>query len=396
MPKSLDHDTSLPWSVVVGGDYQGLGIVRSLGRLGIPVLVIDDERSIARYSRYAARFVHAPDLWNETAIVETLLEAGRRLGLEGAVLYPTRDELVAVFSRRRDVLSPTYRVPTPGWETIRWVWDKRNTYDLALSLGIPTPRTVWPADESELDSLELKFPVVIKPAIKERFIRVTRAKAWRADNPAELRMRFRAARAILPDGETMLQEYVPGGAQGRFAYCALFKNGQGIVSMHTRRRRQHPWEFGRASTFVETVEVPELEAQSVRFLRHIDYYGLVEVEYQQDARDGLFKLLDVNARTWGYHTLGSGAGIDFSGCLYHDQMGLEVERGRARPGVTWVRALTDVPTGLADIFGRRTDLRSYLRSLSGVDVHAVWDPRDPAPWAAELALLPYLMVKRGF
>ncbi len=38
-------------AVVVGGDFNGLGIVRSLGRRGIPVCVIDDERSIARHSR---------------------------------------------------------------------------------------------------------------------------------------------------------------------------------------------------------------------------------------------------------------------------------------------------------------------------------------------------------
>jgi D-aspartate ligase len=42
-----------PGAVVLGGDYQGLGIVRSLGRHGIPTLIVDDERSIARASRYA-------------------------------------------------------------------------------------------------------------------------------------------------------------------------------------------------------------------------------------------------------------------------------------------------------------------------------------------------------
>ncbi len=44
-----------PGAIVVGGDYQGLGIVRSLGRRGIDVLVLDDERSIGRRSRYARR-----------------------------------------------------------------------------------------------------------------------------------------------------------------------------------------------------------------------------------------------------------------------------------------------------------------------------------------------------
>ena len=47
-------------AVVVGGDYQGLGIVRSLGRSGFPVCVVDDEPSIARYSRYATHAIRVP------------------------------------------------------------------------------------------------------------------------------------------------------------------------------------------------------------------------------------------------------------------------------------------------------------------------------------------------
>ena len=35
-----------PGALVVGGDYQGLGIIRSLGRRGIPTCVIDDEQWI--------------------------------------------------------------------------------------------------------------------------------------------------------------------------------------------------------------------------------------------------------------------------------------------------------------------------------------------------------------
>ena len=74
--------------------------------------------------------------------------------------------------------------------------------------------------------------------------------------------------------------------------------------MTVRRRRQHPSDFGRASTFVETIELPEIEEPSCRFLAAIGYYGLVELEYKRDPRDGVCKLLDVNARTWGYHSLG--------------------------------------------------------------------------------------------
>src|ERR1043165_10085700 len=92
-------------AIVVGGDYQGLGIVRSIGRLGAPVCVIDGERSISRSSRYATRAISVPNLTDEEAIVEALLEATRLHGLDGWVVFPTRDECVAAISRRRDELS---------------------------------------------------------------------------------------------------------------------------------------------------------------------------------------------------------------------------------------------------------------------------------------------------
>lgn len=42
-------------ALVIGGDYRGLGVVRSLGRRGIPVWVLTDEHKIAATSRYAQR-----------------------------------------------------------------------------------------------------------------------------------------------------------------------------------------------------------------------------------------------------------------------------------------------------------------------------------------------------
>src|ERR1700683_5211911 len=91
-------------AVVIGGDYQGLGIVRSLGRHGVPVCVVDDELSISRYSRYTTKFVKVADLRHERVAVDSLLELGKRLGLNGWVLYPTREELVAAISRHRSGL----------------------------------------------------------------------------------------------------------------------------------------------------------------------------------------------------------------------------------------------------------------------------------------------------
>ena len=71
-------------------------------RLDLALLrIVDDELSIARFSRYATHALRVPDLRDEQRAVDAVLEIGQRLGLNGWVLYPTRDEIVAAFSRHR-------------------------------------------------------------------------------------------------------------------------------------------------------------------------------------------------------------------------------------------------------------------------------------------------------
>ncbi len=206
---------------------------------------------------------------------------------------------------------------------------------------------------------------------------------------------FHKAAAQVESGEVMIQDLVPGDGQQQFAYCAFFKEGRAIGSMVVGRRRQHPPEFGRASTFVETIDLSPLEELSERFLRAINYYGLVELEYKLDPRDGQYRLLDVNGRTWGYHSLGLGAGVDFSYMLFADQAGEGVKATRGRSGVHWIRLITDLPTGVREVLNGHQNWRSYVRSIMRSDVEAVFSREDPLPGIAEVALLPYLSFRRG-
>jgi D-aspartate ligase len=381
--------------VVLGGDYQGLGIVRSLGRRGIPVWVVDDELSVARFSRYTTRFLRVSDLRHERSIIETVLETGSRFGLEGWLLYATRDEIVAALSRAQGQLRSFFRVPTPPWETVQYADDKRLTYQLAARLEIPTPRTWYPTSRAELDEIDADgAALVVKPAIKEHFIYATKVKGWFARDHRQLRDRFRQAATILPKGEVMVQEFIPGDGAHQFSFCAFFKDGRSVGRMTVCRRRQRPSDLGRSSTFVETMDVPGIDEYSEQFLRQIDYYGLVELEYKRDERDGQYKLLDVNARTWGYHSIGPRAGVDFPFLLFADQLGQEVAFASARPGISWVRLTTDASVAVSELLRGRLRLRDYVTSLRHAAVEAVFARDDPIPGLAELALVPHLVRTR--
>ena len=384
--------------MVIGGDYQGLAIARSLGRRGVPVFVVDSEPSIAPLSRYTTGAVRVPDLREESRTVHALLSVGRRHGLDGWVLFPTREETVAALSRHREALSEVFRVPTAPWDVIRWAWDKRLMQEHAERVGVPTARTWWPETRAQLDEVaeQADLPVLLKPSIKEHFVYATGVKAWQADTRDELVARWEEATAIAGEGEMLVQELLPGDGRHRLAFCALFEGDRAVASLVSRRLRQYPPDFGRHSTYVETTEDEQVEQLATRFLATLGFSGLVEAEFMLDARDGQRKLLDVNARTWGYHSIGPPAGVDFPWLLYARQVGIPIAPARGRPGVRWVRLLTDTPTTVREVLRGNVAASDYLRSLRGISAEAAFSRDDPLPGIAELAVLPYLAASRGY
>jgi D-aspartate ligase len=382
-------------ALVLGGDFHGLAIVRSLARQGIPVCVVDNELSIARFSRYTTHYVRVPGLRQEQETVDALLAIAKRMNLRGWVLYVTRDEHVAAVSRHRAELSEWFRVPTPEWNVVKWAWNKWNTYQLAEKIGLSIPKTYCPQNLAELDALDVAFPVGVKPAVKEDFFYATKAKAWRANDREEMKSLFARASQHSNGNEVLIQEIIPGDGHHQYSSCLFFKDGRALASMEARRWRQHPPEFGRAATYVESIEHPQVREMSERFLREMNYYGLAEVEFKHDARDGKFKLLDVNVRTWGFHALGQAAGVDFSALLFADQTGQPVTESHGRSGVGWMRMVTDFPYSMLGLMNRQLQWSTYTQSLRNLNIESVYCKGDLLPSIAEFAMLPYLIVKKG-
>jgi predicted ATP-grasp superfamily ATP-dependent carboligase len=82
--------------------------------------------------------------------------------------------------------------------------------------------------------------------------------------------------------------------------------------------------------------------------------------------------------------------------LFADQIGLPVSPCRAKPGVAWMRFTTDLPAACMGLLAHDTDFKSYIRSLRACGTEAVFSAKDPLPGLAEILLVPYLAIKRGF
>jgi D-aspartate ligase len=363
-----------PGAVVTGASYRALAVVRSLGRRGVPVRVVrSDEHVVATASRYAG----APLAWPldspESERVAYLLELAERERLGGWVLIPTHDEEAALVARHHARLAEYYRVPTPPWEILRAAYDKRRTHELGAQLGLRQPWTVFPAGADDLALAEGRFPVVVKPAYKESANRLTVDKAWRADDAAELRRRYAEACELVDPSILMLQELIPGDGAAQLSYAALCRDGEVLASLTACRARQFPMDFGRASSYVETIEDAAVERDARRLLAAMRFTGLVEVEFKRNL------LLDVNPRPWGWQSLCGRAGVDFPYLLWQMAAGAEVPSVRAVPGVRWVRMTTDLLAVAGEVRAGRLSPAAYLRSLRRPLEFAIFARDDPLP-----------------
>lgn len=392
--------TDRPGVVVIGGDFQGVGVLRSLGRRGVPTFLVDSELSIGRFSRYRGGFATcpAPSVDEGSSLVDFLLSLADREGLHGWMLFPTSDASVRALSLGKGRLEPTYRVPVPEWETIRVFAEKRETHELAEKLGIPAPRTRYPRTKEELADLDIPFPVIIKPLSRDPFYAKTHRKAVRADDAQELAKTWEWACGVVPPSQLMVQELIPGGASVLFSLGCQFVGGELKGHVVAHRVRQHPMDFGHATTLAETVDIPELESIGSRFLLGAGYEGLAEVEFMLDTRDNSYKLLEVNPRVWGWHTIAGRAGVDLPFLHYQHVVGEKTDTVAAfATGVKWLRPITDSPTALTEILHRRLTVREYFYSIRGPkELAPAPSLDDPAPFVAEFFLIPYLWYKRGF
>jgi len=372
----------VPGALIVGGAHVSVAIARSLGRRGIPVWLLANH-PLPTYSRYVKRSFCWPGAGHPDDL-SSIIELARRHGLQGWVLIATGDRDMQLIARNRDLLSQFFKVVTADWNVIQWVYDKRLTYSRAADIGVDCPESFEPRSVREVEALACRFPVILKPATRAGEDAFTRAKAWKANTREQLVALYRRAVQLVGSDTIIVQEWIPGAGEAQFSYAALCESGEPLASLTARRTRQHPIDFGRSSTFVETIERSEIEVLARRFLKSIDYTGVVEVEFKHDRRDGRYKLLDVNGRFWTWCGLGDLAGVDFPYLAFRWALEQSITPALARPGVAWMHASRDIIAACQEFTRGTLTIKDYLAQLKQPLTFAAFAADDPLPELVEL------------
>jgi D-aspartate ligase len=319
----------LPAVVVGAGWVAGLAAIRSLGRAGIRVLAVDERPGALGFrSRYAEQRLAPARSGGE--YVEFLR------GLGEGVVFPTHDDDLETIARSRDELPFTY--PFPGWEVVGRVQDKREQLAAAARAGVPAPRA------TDAPTEELDFPLLVKPAHATGFRRHFGVKAFRCETRAALDEAFERALPFQP----IVQEWIPGEDDALYTLGSyLAPDGEALGLFSGRKLRQTPRGIGTARV-AEALWVDEVVEQGLALLRELRVWGISQVEFKRDARDGMFKLIEVNPRLWEWHGLASACGVDLPVIAYRDALGdrpqpVRMKRDGLRWAITLARGVRPLP-----------------------------------------------------
>lgn len=377
-PAAFNRETR---AFVLGLGTNGLGAVRSLGEVGIGVTGLDWEGGAPGFkSRYCQAIRCAHPISNPDQVLDQLLRASDRYATR-PVLIPTTDVFVHFMSLHRAQLAERFLFALPDGQILEALVNKRLQYELAERIGTPYPRTFYPESAEDVASMkhDVEYPALLKPYYSHLWHPIFGNKGFPVSSPDELERRFAQ---VLPSRlPVVVQSVIPGPSSNLYSariYIDLFNRPLAVFTTH--KIRQHPMDYG-ISTFAESVRSEEVGRLGLDFLQGVQYRGIGCVEFKRDARDGKFKMIELNARLTGSNILARHCGVNFPLITYLDLTGQEPKPCEVyRVGVKWLDAVNDFQAFWSHHRRGELSFFQWVRSIASARSFAHFDWRDPLPF----------------
>ncbi|MFQ5950608.1 MAG: hypothetical protein ACE5KH_00815 [Candidatus Geothermarchaeales archaeon] len=348
------------------------------------------ERSLGSVSRYSRTCLYGR-VEREKEVLEALLKLGERR--RGWVLYPTSDFFVSVVALHHETVSRSLVPTVAPWEATKYFIDKLETFRLAKRIGVPVPETHAPKDVEEAERLGDRLDFESKRWLVKVRMRVVpqgmlgplgRAKGIKVRSRNELRV---VCQEALKTGLSppLVQEEIPGPPQIVGLSAVLKRGARPVTWMTVRSLRKSPYELGVA-TMAETTYDSKATRLGLRFSTASGAYGLCSMDFKEDPRDKMLKLIECNYRALLNSEIWRKSGVDLIHILHCLSTDSDYHRPRFRRiGVRWTSLIDDLTQLLLD--REHYPLSPALiwrvaKEYLGTDAWGLLSLSDPVPFIA--------------
>ncbi|MGB9622218.1 MAG: HAD hydrolase-like protein [Candidatus Bathyarchaeia archaeon] len=269
-------------------------------KAGYTVIVgIDSTGSEAQFSIFHDKIARIVNPYSsEKLYIASILDVLKENHVDIVVPVGFIDFLL--LSKYKNILEKYAIIPVDVFEKIAALSDKYYVSELAESLGINYPKTLFlrsvdiPSIKAFLD--EVGLPLVVKGLGDDSKPRFT---SNFNDLLNEINLRVKEG--------ILLQEFITGVGAG---YFVLSYNGEPIAEfMHKRIVEINP--LGGASVKAVSNFDPDLLSFGRRVVEKTVFTGVMMVEFKKDVETGSYYLMEINPKFWGSLELAYRAGVDF-------------------------------------------------------------------------------------
>jgi D-aspartate ligase len=383
---STNQEGKLRPAIVLATHTMGLGVIRALGMMDVPVVAVyyDRHKDMGYVSKYVKHKIYAPHPERaEDDFLDQLVECASRFG--GGLLIPVSDETLITVSRHKDLLGRHYVVACTEWDITRRLIDKQHTYALAEAVGVAAPKTLIPRSLEDVERYgkTIEYPCLVKPYQSHLFYAHFGRKMVPVRNLEQMLAVYQ--QAVDAGMEVMLQEIIPGDDTHVVNYNSYFWDGQPSVEFTAQQLRKAPPEFG-SPCVAASKQIPEVIEPGRRILQATGFYGYSCTEFKKDPRDGVYKLMEVNGRHNLSSLLAVRCGINFPWLQYKHLIQGELPSAPSyRTGIYWIDITRDASYSVRCLSKHRYSPVQYVLPYLKPHVFAVLDLKDPKPFMKRLA-----------
>lgn len=290
-----------------GSHKNTLAIIRYLGKEGYIIDILHHKKSAPAYSKFCNKLIICPSVEKESEYIEFVIALVKNHHYD--ILIPVGVNAVENLSKHLTILHQYVNIELSPYETIRMALEKKLTFHYAEDNNINHPETIYPAniEEAILLSEKLTFPLIIKSSNES----VIKFPTIYVNDRAQLIFSLQN----LMDNETeaikksfpLIQKQIIGKGYGFFA---IYQKGICKKIFMHERIRENP-VAGGSSTCARSFYDPKLIEIGKKILDGLHWHGQAMVEFKKDAKDGEYKLIEINPKFWGSLELCLNSGMNF-------------------------------------------------------------------------------------
>lgn len=368
---------------VIHARRTGYGVIRALKDFTRDIYIADNEVTPVFHSRYVKRAFVVSDITkvSNDEFLSELIALARTMGSqeERPIVFTGKDDYLQFFCQNSEALSPYYLLSFESdWTILQKALSKKELVDLAARAHVTIPLSFTDDDPIGTILSTMRFPAIVKPAMKATPERDMLSEAFRlkvCESSADLEQAVSQLRGL--GVSYVVQEYIPGGDSELYTMGIYSYRGTIKAWSASKKLRQFPPGAGEC-TYGKTVYDCSMLKATERLIAEAGLTGISQVEFKRYREENY--LIEINPRVWSWHQIHSEVGVNLAKIACDHALGettsevVHPKRGEKY----WMFLMMDILHNR--ILHRNISSIDLVRSLIGCSLEAFFCLKDPMPF----------------